>query len=419
MSHKREPTPGERTSYPWMGKVLAWSAVLRAQPIRHPSATYHGRLIDIPRDTPVTVLGQEQGWLKLEVTVKDKPYKGYVSAELIEYVAPKLNASTDKVALYRAFVQSGFWNGAVGLLTTFSEKDRQTLLQELGSAELAAAMRAALLLPSLYAPSQLFEPSARSRVTDLITQLNPTAAATGQRWANATQKLREVEGQAWVSVVSREAWGAREHKQDDKWVEYPSDAPLPLTNIVIHHTADPLNQTVKELQDKEMNDGYSDMPYHFVITSDGRIHEGRVIGAVGAHAGEIAGNTDIKKDPDYGSVGIVLTGDFESRKENLWSPDKPTAAQRESLQRLLNHLVAEYAIPPQQILRHSQVKRSGKPKVCPGANLSLYIDAMKAKATGYLAQRAAAQQELQTTEALARHLAPSRDTRLQGALKTR
>jgi hypothetical protein len=57
--------------------------------------------------------------------------------------------------------------------------------------------------------------------------------------------------------------------------------------------------------------------------------------------------------------------------------------------------------------RHQDVKRDGAPKVCPGANLSLYIDSMKKKAGDFLAEIEAAEKELKTAEHLALHLPPS------------
>jgi N-acetyl-anhydromuramyl-L-alanine amidase AmpD len=180
------------------------------------------------------------------------------------------------------------------------------------------------------------------------------------------------------TVVSREKWGARDPIKERGWDEYPKDKPLPLYRIVIHHTADPRSQTVKALQNKEMDEAhYADLPYHFVITEDGTINEGRKIEAVGAHAGEFKGNKDIKKDPDYGSIGIVVTGDFESRIENLWNPDVPTVNQLASLYKLTARLVREYKIDPANILKHSEVLRSGDPKECPGEYLAPFIERMR------------------------------------------
>ena len=138
---------------------------------------------------------------------------------------------------------------------------------------------------------------------------------------------------------------------------------------------------------------------------------------MGAHAGQFEGNKDKKKDPDYGSIGIVVCGDFESRVQNAWRPDKPTPSQLQALQRLLNHLAQEYQIDPSKILRHSEVKRDGKPKVCPGANLSVHLDAMKKKVGDFLTEWESAERELKTAESLALH--PARIPKAQGTLKTR
>jgi hypothetical protein len=240
----------------------------------------------------------------------------------------------------------------------------------LSPSELAFMMQGALLSM----------PGSHMRVSALITRVKPFAGAIGFRLAAAQKNLDAARARFQVDIVPRADWGARPPDKSKGWDEYPKNAPLPLNRIVVHHTADPLKQTARELQDKEMKGPYADMPYHFVITANGTIHEGRPIDVVGAHAGELAGNTDITKDPDYGSIGIVVTGDFESRVENLWRPDKPTEQQLESLQRLINHLVLKYGINPANVLKHSEVKRSGKPKVCPGQHLSPHVDASKPEA---------------------------------------
>src|SRR5262249_47393675 len=116
-------------------------------------------------------------------------------------------------------------------------------------------------------------------------------------------------------------------------------------------------------------------------------------------------NKDTTKDPDYGSIGIVLTGDFESRKENLWSPDKPTANQLKSLQRLVNHLVQAYCIPPANIVKHSEVKRDNDPTVCPGQHLSPFVDKLEGTVTKALKDLEAAEKALVEIERKASKLA--------------
>ena len=153
-----------------------------------------------------------------------------------------------------------------------------------------------------------------------------------------------------------------------------------MTNIVVHHTSrvqflnGGLSPTPKQLQDYEMDKrGFSDIPYQFVITADGRIYQGRELKSVGAHAGEIAGNKDIKKDPDWGSIGIVLMGDFEGG-----TGDGPTQAELDSRTTLVARLMLDYqGIRAAQILKHSEVKRSGDPKACPGKRLSPKVDELR------------------------------------------
>src|SRR5690606_9795954 len=133
-------------------------------------------------------------------------------------------------------------------------------------------------------------------VTGVITRLNQAAFTAGLQLWSAQKDFELEQAKFHVDVISREAWGALAPDKSKGWDEYPKNAPLPLTRIIVHHTADPLEQTVKELESKELKAGYADMPYHFVITKDGKIYEGRPMDVVGAHAGEFKNNKDIKKD---------------------------------------------------------------------------------------------------------------------------
>jgi len=397
MPQKRSPVrPGDpKATFPWVGRIVPWSAALRDKPYPNPRGSYQGILADIPRDCRLTVIRGEGAWLCVEVLLRGKTLKGYVSAELIEYVAPQLDATPEKLAQYRTAKAGRDWPGAAKLLNDFKTADVLVLLKELSATDLAYMKLGALrAMPTLHL-----------RITTPIDSLNPFAGAVGTKLAASHQKLDAAQERFHVDVVSRKDWGARAPIKSRGWDEYPKNAPLPLYRIVVHHTADPLNQTVKQLQDKEMDDAkYSDMPYHFVITSDGKVNEGRAIDVVGAHAGLIEGNKDIKKDPDYGSIGIVLTGDFEKRAKNYWTPDKPTAHQLASLQRLLNHLVQKYNIDPANILKHREVSRGGAETVCPGAILIPHVDGCKLTVQVALKVLAAAEQELEAAEAEAAKL---------------
>ena len=194
----------------------------------------------------------------------------------------------------------------------------------------------------------------------------------------AQAHLDELESRYGVDIIDRSTWGAQEPADDDDWYDYPTTTPLKdqLDSIVVHHTADPQDQTVQELEEKERDAGYSDMPYHFVITQDGSIYEGRETGSMGAHAG-IGLSPGVDNDPDKGRIGIVLTGDME-RDFNTPFPDSPTDAQVNSLKALSGHLCREYDIDASDILKHSEVpNRGGDSTVCPGQNLAPKVEEIR------------------------------------------
>ncbi len=74
-----------------------------------------------------------------------------------------------------------------------------------------------------------------------------------------------------------------------------------LYTIVIHHEGNWQTYSVLAVQMNQMQDGYYDIAYHFIIGRDGTIYEGRDINVRGAHV--IGGNT--------GKIGVLWLGDFE------------------------------------------------------------------------------------------------------------
>ncbi len=142
---------------------------------------------------------------------------------------------------------------------------------------------------------------------------------------------------------------------------------------------------VRSVRDSEMGgkQNFNDVGYHFLIAADGTILEGRPSGRVGSNAGEsketdayykkhlprgvvevaeAKGNSSLyyeklrhyiramKMDPDYGTLGIVLCGDFDNGAQ-------PSAQQQASLVKLLNWAKKEYEIPTNNIIYHNEVKK--------------------------------------------------------------
>ena len=91
--------------------------------------------------------------------------------------------------------------------------------------------------------------------------------------------------------------------------------------------------------------------YHYVILPDGTIEKGRPDHCLGCHA---------KKHNHW--LGICLVGAFESIRTH-WRPSRPTAPQLRSLVLLCEHLMDEYHIPSDRVMRHRDVQGG---TLCPG-----------------------------------------------------
>jgi hypothetical protein len=170
----------------------------------------------------------------------------------------------------------------------------------------------------------------------------------------------------YVRIITRIEWRARSPLDSADLYKYNGDLKTVLKNIVIHHSAFPGNFGIKNIQKYQQANGFNDIAYHFVIGKDGNIFEGRSINILGAHAGETVEANKLadsikmnmvkkniaeayKLDPDYGSIGVCLDGDFEK--------ELPTEAQIQSLKKLLLFLMQEFNIDKNNIMLHNEVKQ--------------------------------------------------------------
>ena len=138
--------------------------------------------------------------------------------------------------------------------------------------------------------------------------------------------------------------------------------------MTIHHTTNDATgtfATATALQTLHQDEGIeddgpaADIGYHFVIDSNGAIYEGRPLGIKGSHTGDF----------NSGNVGIVLAGDFESRIQNLFMPDTPTASARASLTLLVDVLAARFKITSVWSHQERNKQATGTHTECPGDNL--------------------------------------------------
>lgn len=104
--------------------------------------------------------------------------------------------------------------------------------------------------------------------------------------------------------------------------------------IAIHCTATPEGQakTVEDIRREHKAQGWADIGYHYVVTLDGTVHEGRDVDLMGAH---VSGYNPY-------SIGIAYVGGLENRPgvayDKLKAKDTRTEKQKSALISLLQDL---------------------------------------------------------------------------------
>jgi len=123
-----------------------------------------------------------------------------------------------------------------------------------------------------------------------------------------------------------------------------------IAKIVVHHTG--VDTSLEKLRASVQRRGYSDIPYHFVIDTDGTLHATRPITRMGAHC----------KGHNADSIGIALMGNLDKTP--------PTEAQVATLTRLIADLRRKFPVP---VLGHGDLR----PTACPGRYLRPVLDALR------------------------------------------
>jgi hypothetical protein len=104
----------------------------------------------------------------------------------------------------------------------------------------------------------------------------------------------------------------------------------------------------------QLENGWADIGYHFLIDARGRVFEGRSLQWQGAHAGNPSKNRR--------NIGVCVLGNFD--KEHL------NQATRDALSDLLNELRSSHKISRNAIYLHKEMSSTE----CPGAHLSQWVD---------------------------------------------
>ena len=130
--------------------------------------------------------------------------------------------------------------------------------------------------------------------------------------------------------------------------------------IVVHCTATPegMAKTVEDIRREHKKQGWSDIGYHYVVTLDGEVHEGRNVDIAGSHVAGYNAN----------SIGVVYVGGLErdpkKTYQQLRAKDTRTDRQKMALLALLMDLRRLY--PDARILGHRDFPRVTK--ACPSFN---------------------------------------------------
>ncbi|MDE0960706.1 MAG: peptidoglycan recognition family protein [Planctomycetota bacterium] len=161
-----------------------------------------------------------------------------------------------------------------------------------------------------------------------------------------------------LMIHKRSSWKAR--PVITRWVA-PMSRP---TRITVHHTADQPTIATLGIREPEVylrriqkyctsSLEWGDIGYHYLISSDGRIWEGRPLKYQGAHAGNHSLNR--------GNIGVALIGNFDQ--------DRPSSSQVRSLGSLLNALSSVHDIRSDRIYGHQDLRDTG----CPGVHLQAVL----------------------------------------------
>ena len=179
-----------------------------------------------------------------------------------------------------------------------------------------------------------------------------------------------------ITIVSRSQWGARpvNHEAEDEkgfatqenldgWWEYTTDLANIYRTIAVHHSAFSSEEattttlhydTMIGLQNLHMDRRHwADIGYHYGISTDGTIYEGRDIHVRGANV----------ENYNWGTAGVVLMGNFDL--------EKPTDAQIASLNLLIAYLKLTLRVT--HLASHGEFNDKTE---CPGTNLEILLDDM-------------------------------------------
>jgi peptidoglycan hydrolase-like protein with peptidoglycan-binding domain len=161
-----------------------------------------------------------------------------------------------------------------------------------------------------------------------------------------------------MRIVTREEWGARTPRYRNAMRSFSRD--------FIHHSAGPIGQTPRNIQDFHMDGrGWSDIAYSFLVDQKGTIYEGRGWGISGGHTRDynsishafcLIANTQTVAPSDAAIKSLAFLVDESERryKEQLVQGHRDVAATAcpgNKLYAILDDVISSTGAPPMPTLR--------------------------------------------------------------------
>lgn len=180
------------------------------------------------------------------------------------------------------------------------------------------------------------------------------------------------------NILSKKDWGGKDRRYD---ISASSISKSKITTLVIHHSAGPNGETgqkayqrVRNIQydhqyiidtSRGKNEYWADLGYHFLISHDGLIFEGRSTSLQGAHA----------PGANKKSLGVCLLGTFNNTYISK--------AQEKSLIHLLAWLCQKFDVSSTNLTGHRDYRGKNKGD-CPGNKVYNNISTIEDKVTDML-----------------------------------
>ncbi len=203
-------------------------------------------------------------------------------------------------------------------------------------------------------------------VPEVSAVVDDTPAIEGGEVGSTRAALRS--DLAAVGVVSREEWGARSTSCSSNTDKY---------RMAIHHTVTPATSDpavrVRGIQNFHIDSrGWCDIGYHFLVSLDGRMWEGRPLSQLGTHVG----------GQNTGNIGISYIGCFQNSGCNDWTPFTPPDAMIDAGATLVREMSRIYGITVNATNVKGHRDHAGASTSCPGDNLHALLPQIRERASG-------------------------------------